>query len=309
MLASIILASKNEGDRLRKTLDAFTAAPCATPYEVVVVDDGSQDGSCDFLKTDTRAKYIRTEGIGLAPARNLGASHAVGDMLVFCDAHIAVEPQWLDHLARALWKEGVGGVCPALTDMGDSSGPSRPSALAAARSASQSCGVGCGKTWLTLLVTRWLPRPKAAVEIPVMCGGCFAVRRTAFESVGGYQSAFGCYGWDEEELSIKLWTFGYTLMGVPDTCVRHYFRPMPPYQIPEAHVVHNLLYLAMCHYSRSRVESLMAQLATHATIKDLALQLYPQVFSPDNLKHKREHYRRTRRYSDDWYFERFGLGL
>lgn len=315
MLASIILASKNEKDMVRKTLDSLRAAPCDTPYEIIVVDDGSSDGSCDFLRDGAQAygaKYIRTGGIGLAPARNWGAAHATGDVIVFCDAHIAVDPHWLDHLARVIVEEGADAVCPALAGLEQENLPRRKiNVLHIAKSGVRNAGRGgmCGKTMVSLLQSRWLPPQETAVEVPVLCGGCMAVKRAAFEAIGGYEPAFRSYGWDEEEIAIKLWTFGFTLKAVPYTCVRHQFRLRPPYRIQEADILHNLLYLAMCHYSDARVARLMEALAIDARVKQLSQHLFTQVFTSENIKNKRALYQQTRLHSDDWFFEKFHLAM
>jgi glycosyltransferase involved in cell wall biosynthesis len=294
---------------LRQTLDSIFAATCDVSYEVIIVDDGSQDGSCDFLRGNHppyAVTLLRTQGIGLAPARNLGMNHANGDVLVICDAHIAVLPHWLDHLAQTI-REGADAVCPQLADMHEDPLPrKRLNSLDSARSGVVAAGM-CGKTMLSLFQPRWLAPQQTAVEVPVLCGGCFALTRAAFEATGGYEPAFRSYGWDEEEISIKLWTFGFTLKATPHTCVKHFFRPAAPYPIHNEDVMHNFLYLAMCHYSDKRVEQIKTMLQASGATKAMARQLFPQVFSAENIKSKRELYREKRMHSDDWFFEQFKL--
>jgi len=309
MLMSIVIASKNEGNLLRQTLDSIFAAPCDVSYEVIVVDDGSHDGSCDFLRDDHppyAVTLLCTQGIGLAPARNLGMHHATGDVFVICDAHIAVDPYWLDRLAQTI-REGADAVCPQLADMNAEQSLRKPlNILDIARSGAVTAGM-CGKTMLSLFQSRWLAPQAAATEVPVLCGGCFALTRAAFEATGGYEPAFRGYGWDEEEISIKLWTFGFTLKATPHICVKHYFRPAAPYPIHSEDVVHNFLYLAMCHYSDKRVEQIKKMFEASNVTKEISRQLLSQVFSTENIKNKRELYHAKRCFSDDWFFEKFNL--
>lgn len=65
--------------------------------EVIVVDDGSQDGSADIARDFGVDQLVRTGGIGAAGARNAGAEAASGDWLVFLDADDIWYP---DRLAR-----------------------------------------------------------------------------------------------------------------------------------------------------------------------------------------------------------------
>lgn len=90
-LVSIIFPAKNEGENVRNTLDSLFTTNCKLPFEVIVVDDGSTDGCCEFIysyKKDKQIKVIKTNGTGASNARNIGAEHAKGDYFFFCDAHL-----------------------------------------------------------------------------------------------------------------------------------------------------------------------------------------------------------------------------
>jgi glycosyltransferase involved in cell wall biosynthesis len=68
-------------------------------YEVVVVDDGSEDGSADEAEADARAgrpvRLVRLPGVGAVAARQAGVSQARGDVLAFTDSDCLPQPQWL----------------------------------------------------------------------------------------------------------------------------------------------------------------------------------------------------------------------
>src|SRR5437773_5379480 len=91
---SVIVLSLNEGDMLRRTVEALDATlpPAA---EIVVVDDGSTDASADFLaQPNSRTRLFRVPGLGVARGRNYGARQSRGRILVFSDAHIETPPGW-----------------------------------------------------------------------------------------------------------------------------------------------------------------------------------------------------------------------
>ena len=90
------------------------ARHAAPGSEVIVVDDGSQDGCADFLgDSPSLATLLRpSERLGAIGARNLAASMASRSTLVFLDAHMEMPSSWIDPLLDALEEPGVGAVSP-----------------------------------------------------------------------------------------------------------------------------------------------------------------------------------------------------
>ncbi|MES2699616.1 MAG: glycosyltransferase family A protein [Pseudomonadota bacterium] len=83
---SVIIPSYNRKRYLSECLDSvFTQS--YPPFEVIVVDDGSTDGTVEILSADTRQlTLIRQQNAGPGAARNRGASIATGDYLAFLDS-------------------------------------------------------------------------------------------------------------------------------------------------------------------------------------------------------------------------------
>jgi cellulose synthase/poly-beta-1,6-N-acetylglucosamine synthase-like glycosyltransferase len=97
MLVSVIIPVFNQrGTLLRAVQSALSQRDVET--EVIVVDDGSTDGSVDALKPVLgQIRYARQPNAGVAAARNLGMSWATGEFISFLDA----DDYWLDgFLAR-----------------------------------------------------------------------------------------------------------------------------------------------------------------------------------------------------------------
>ncbi len=102
--ASIIVPAYNVAATLGETLDALLAQTFKD-FEIIVVDDGSTDGTQDILSDyadDRRLTIIRQRNRGLAGARNTGIAAARGLAIGFCDADDIWEPNKLavhvDHL-------------------------------------------------------------------------------------------------------------------------------------------------------------------------------------------------------------------
>lgn len=102
-LVSVILPVYNKIKYLPTTLPSLLSQTYRD-FELIAVDDGSTDGSGDFLdrlaKTDSRVKVIRQPNAGVSAARNAALDRASGDYVVFADADDTVCPDWLEVLAK-----------------------------------------------------------------------------------------------------------------------------------------------------------------------------------------------------------------
>lgn len=85
ILISVIIPTYNRVDLLRQTLDSL-GSPDARDREVIVVDDGSTDGTRAFLESRPGLSWYGQENAGPSTARNLGASKATGEYLAFLDS-------------------------------------------------------------------------------------------------------------------------------------------------------------------------------------------------------------------------------
>ena len=99
---SVVVPAYNPGELLAETL-ASLDAQTRQPDEVLVVDDGSNDGSIGpVLERFPAARLIRQENGGVGAARNCGAANTSGDLLTFLDADDLLRPDALEALGLAL---------------------------------------------------------------------------------------------------------------------------------------------------------------------------------------------------------------
>lgn len=83
---SVIIPTYNRLELLREAL-ASVWAQTFTDYEVIVVEDGSSDGTWEYLQSlGSRVRAFRQQNAGPGAARNLGAKHATGEYLAFLDS-------------------------------------------------------------------------------------------------------------------------------------------------------------------------------------------------------------------------------
>ena len=104
-LVSVIVPARNEARGIAAVIHAVQAqSPAGWDLEVIVVDDGSGDGTAATARAAGAQALVLESGIeggNPARARNLGAAAAKGDPIVFLDADCIPEPGWLARLLAA----------------------------------------------------------------------------------------------------------------------------------------------------------------------------------------------------------------
>lgn len=107
MKLSIIIPTYNERRVLVKAIESL-GEQTFTDFEIIVVDDGSTDGTKEILNNLSNTlkdfKYYLEEHKGAGAARNLGASYAKGDILVFVDADMTFDKYFVEKLTDPILK-------------------------------------------------------------------------------------------------------------------------------------------------------------------------------------------------------------
>jgi len=200
VVVSVIIPVYNCETTLGAQLKALAAQTSDVPWEIVVVDNGSTDGTrClieQHLETMPHLTLVHApEEKSIARARNVGAANARGEIFLFCDGDDIVAPGWLAAMTRALGRhEFVVGQVEVSTlniDEPEKYGNN-----------------GTGDTLLNFL--------------PYAIGCNFGVSRRAFESVGGFSTM--CKRCMDVELSWRLQLAGYSLHEVPEAEVYYRYR-------------------------------------------------------------------------------------
>ncbi|MFB6271915.1 MAG: glycosyltransferase family 2 protein [Salinibacter sp.] len=177
--------------------------------EVVVVDDASSEDMGDvvacWLPDATLIRLSVRHGI--AKARNVGANHASGEVLMFLDDDgvLADAHRLPDLVATLKGDESLGAV--ALTVIDGHDDEATDEALSSSVTPTPEA--------------RDAPSTQARV-IPSsrFFGGAVLLKRAAFEAVGGYSEDL-FYSHEEDDLSLRLWRAGYGVVHSPDVRFLH----------------------------------------------------------------------------------------
>jgi glycosyltransferase involved in cell wall biosynthesis len=145
---SVIVPIYNTKAWLPQCVQSILDQDFAEPYEILLIDDGSTDGSaqiCDsFAKRDARVRVIHQENQGLSAARNAGMDAAIGRYYAFVDSDDVLCPGYLSQMYRACEvNDAYMAVC-AVEDINEDGTPLTPPRFSMPTQA----GVFCGKDLL-----------------------------------------------------------------------------------------------------------------------------------------------------------------
>lgn len=200
---SVIVCTRNGGKRIASCLAAI-ARMDGQPFEIIVVDDGSGDGTAELVAAKfPEVRLISIPPSGLSAARNVGADAATGQILAFTDDDCEPDHEWLVRLDRAFRD-------PAISAAG---GPNLPPPARHSREAVIRAAPGAP--------SHVLLDDSRAEHLP----GCnIAVRREVFQAVGGFDPAFRTAG-DDVDFCWRLSEAGHRLAFVAGAFVWHWRRP------------------------------------------------------------------------------------
>jgi glycosyltransferase involved in cell wall biosynthesis len=111
---SVIIPALNVEDVIGQCLGSLARSDFPRKsFEVILVDNGSTDRTIHVARSFSdllNLTLLQKTDVHVSALRNLGASHAHGDILAFLDADCTVSPAWLRHASALLTQEGVGVV-------------------------------------------------------------------------------------------------------------------------------------------------------------------------------------------------------
>jgi glycosyltransferase involved in cell wall biosynthesis len=185
---TVAMCTHNHMDRLARTLTELALLkPPTSPWELIVVDNASSDGTATLLAQHNwpdnwHVRIVREERLGLSNARNRALEEAAGEYILFFDDDETLDPEWLLAYEREITAhrpDALGGRIDVMFEGGE-----RPS-------------------WVTdeLLGflgkldygphTKWLSEPQTPFY-----GGNFACRMDLFDEVGRFDVQLGRKGRD-----------------------------------------------------------------------------------------------------------------
>ena len=216
MFVSVVIPTYNRRPILEKCLLALeqqqTSGTPVERYEVVVVDDGSTDGTPTWLRQNTdrfaHVRLIEQVHGGPAEGRNRGVEHARGDVIVFIDSDLVVTPVFLAKHAEALqltWSRTGDRLCFTYGAVINTANFEEPT-----------------KERHKLRDLSWA----------YFATGNVAIDRSILQRSGLFDTGFRLYGWEDLELGERLRRMRVRLIKCPDAVGYHWHPALSLDQIP-----------------------------------------------------------------------------
>jgi N-acetylglucosaminyl-diphospho-decaprenol L-rhamnosyltransferase len=200
---SALVVSYNRKALLRRALEALERSEARDTIEIVVVDNGSTDGSQQLESEFPRARFIRIpRNFGLTKALNLGVRGSEGEYVFFLHEDTEVFPETARLLAGLLDSQpDAGAVCPLLVD-------------AEGRPAPQLGQFPPDDTWR--------PAEPGPDPMPVDYprGAALMMRRFFFTAIRQIDERYGQFGSDAD-LCFQMGRAGKKILLVPQARARH----------------------------------------------------------------------------------------
>ena len=206
LLCSVIVPVYNGAATVTRCLDALAAQSVASDrFEIIVVDDGSQDATVHRIDawreahSQCRLRLLRQPNAGPAVARNHGAQAAHAPLLLFTDADCAPLPTWVDELSAPFADQTIVGA------------------------------KGTYVTRQTAATARFVQaeyedrydRMRGLGQIDFIDTYSAAYRRDIFLENGGFDGIFTTASVEDQEFSFRLAQKGYRLVFAPAAQVEH----------------------------------------------------------------------------------------
>lgn len=196
-----VVINYNGGPKLTACVAALSRQSYAL-QRIVVVDNGSTDGSLEALTTIAVDVVVLElgENLGLTRARNAGLAAAASELVLLCDNDVCPDTRCLEHLVAALGVHGATVACPRIVFH-----PGRDTVQAD----------GAENHYLGVMTLRHAGMPLA--KTPIECapvnsaiGACYLLDRKRTLEAGGFNELYFFY-FEDLEFALRLRSRGHTI--------------------------------------------------------------------------------------------------
>lgn len=212
---AVVIPSWNSAGLLPRCLDSVAAQ--SEPVELVVVDNGSSDGSVELLREREVKHVALPRNTGFAAAVNLGVARSRAPAVLPLNADATLAPDAAALLATALAEDpSLGGVQPRILQSEGQAGDEATARLYSAgqgltadgRALEWGAGEAQGAAFL---------RPR---EVFGVCGAVCLLRRELFERLGGYDESYFAF-YEDVDLNVRARIAGWRFRYEPEAVAWH----------------------------------------------------------------------------------------
>lgn len=207
---SIIILSYNTLELTQLCIDSIRRHTAPELYELIVVDNGSTDGSAEWLAEQPELLLIANgENRGFPAGCNEGARLASGDSLLLLNSDTVVTESWLENLRTALFSaDNIGAVgCVTNNCANGQKIDTHYSTLQEMEEWAASFNVSNPAKWHPYMT---------------LVGFCLLIRRTAYADVGELDEALSPGNFEDDDICLRLRAAGYETLLCEDVFIHHF---------------------------------------------------------------------------------------
>lgn len=211
---SVIVVTRNTSDLLLNCLKQIYESDLSMKLEVIVVDNGSSDGSAAMVRSHFPQVILIEAGcnLGFARANNLAFQNSTGEYILLVNTDAMLEKECASRLVGVMEKDrSVGMVGPQLLN---SDGSRQTSFEATPTLLTELVGRGV----LKIFFPKRYPGRKVELRVPeeveTLIGAVILIRRTAWKSVQGFDEGYFFF-FEETDMALRMRQSGWTVYHNP----------------------------------------------------------------------------------------------
>lgn len=211
-LVSVIIVNWNGIEHLKSCLSSLSRINYKKT-EIIVVDNGSQDGSYEFIRQKySRIIVIRNhQNLGFSRANNQGIRKSKGEYILFLNNDTKVSKNFLNILIKELASDKKMGACqPKILHWEK---PGRLDSIG-------SFLTNTGFLFHLGFEAKDTKRLDKKIKLFSGKGSCLLFKRQVLEKIGYFNEDFFAY-FEETDLCWRLWLYGYYLLYIPEAVIWH----------------------------------------------------------------------------------------
>ncbi len=216
-IASIIIPVFNQLDYTKLAIESIKKYT-HIPYELIIIDNASTDGTFQYLSTLQDIKLIRNpENYGFPKAVNQGIVHAEGDYIVVLNNDVIVTNKWLERLIEHLKEDNSIGIIGPLSNY--------VSGIQILKDA-EKFYLENGKVNEVHLqqFAEYIYEKNKGTKIifPRIAGLCMVIKKEVIEKIGGFDERFTPGNFEDDDYCLRAVLAGFKIAVAKDVFIHHF---------------------------------------------------------------------------------------